>query len=94
MTKNKKIFYFIRKINGKSIILRPQNIALCEQSGNSVYLNGIVKKREFLGNLVRYEIQVVQQKILVDEIYGLDKQPAEEGMQVGLSMDADHVIIM
>ncbi|MCK5663399.1 MAG: ABC transporter ATP-binding protein [Thiotrichaceae bacterium] len=78
----------------KSIIFRPQNISLCDQSSSDADLNGIVKKREFLGNLVRYEIQVDQQQLLVDEIYGLGKDPAEEGMQVGLSMDSDHVIIM
>ncbi len=78
----------------KSIIFRPQNIFLCDQGSGDADLNGIVKKREFLGNLVRYEIQVDQQQILVDEIYGLGKEPAEEGMQVGLSMDSDHVIIM
>ncbi len=78
----------------KSIIFRPQNIALCEQGSSKSDLNGLVKKREFLGNLVRYEIQVDQQSLLVDEIYGLGKQPAEEGTQVGLTMDTDHVIIM
>ncbi len=78
----------------KSIVLRPQNLLLCEAGSNSADLQGQVKIREFLGNIVRYEIQVGQQLLIVDEVYGFGKVPAETGSTVGLSINNDNIIIM
>ncbi len=78
----------------KSIVLRPQNLSICEANDSTAVLQGKVKLREFLGNIVRYEIQAGQQELIVDEVYGLGKTPAETGAMVGLSMNSDSIIIM
>lgn len=78
----------------KSIVFRPQNLTLCEPGNESADLQGEIKIREFLGNIVRYEIQVGQQNLLVDEVYGLGKMPAETGSTVGLQIDKEHIMVM
>ncbi len=78
----------------KSIVLRPQNLALCEAESNTADLQGQVKIREFLGNIVRYEIQVGRQQLIVDEMYSFDNVPAETGSTVGLTINNDKIIIM
>jgi len=77
----------------KSLVLRPQNITLCEPN-ESADLTGIVKIREFLGIIVRYEIQVAEQRLIVDEVYGLGKTPAQVSASVGLKIDSGHIILM
>jgi iron(III) transport system ATP-binding protein len=77
----------------KSLVLRPQNITLCEPN-ESADLTGIVKIREFLGIIVRYEIQVAEQRLIVDEVYGLGKTPAQVSATVGLKIDSGHIILM
>ena len=51
-------------------------------------------KREFLGNLVRYEIQVGQQNLIVDEVYGQGGKLAETGAKTGLRMDTRRIVVM
>ena len=78
----------------KSIVFRPQNVTLCKAENESSDLQGEIKIREFLGNIVRYEIMVGQQRLLVDEVYGLGKKPEETGTVIGLQIDKKHVMLM
>ena len=78
----------------KSIVLRPQNLTLCDPGGSMADLEGVVNKREFLGNLVRYEIQVGQQDLIVDEVYGQGKKLVDRGAKTGLQIDAGRIVIM
>ena len=78
----------------KSIILRPQNLTLCDPGSDGVDLEGHVFKREFLGNLVRYEIQVGQQRLIVDEVYGLGGKLADRGAKTGLQVDTGCIVVM
>lgn len=78
----------------KSIVFRPQNLTLCDASSDLADIQGEVKIREFLGNIVRYEILVGQQHVIVDEVYGLGKTPADPGATVGLQMDSEHIMVM
>lgn len=78
----------------KSIIFRPQNLSLCEPQNASADLQGEIKIREFLGSIVRYEIMVEQQNIIVDEVYGQGKIPAETGATVGLQIDKEHIMLL
>ncbi len=75
----------------KSIVFRPQNLTLSDSGGD---INGEVKIREFLGNIVRYEILVGNKHLIVDEVYGKDRKPAEVGAKVGLQLDKDHILVM
>lgn len=78
----------------KSIVFRPQNLSLCEADSEQADLLGEVKIREFLGNIVRYEVQSGQQRLLVDEVYGLGKIPVDTGARVGLQLSREHVLVM
>ncbi len=78
----------------KSIVFRPQNLTLCEPDSTTADLQGEVRIREFLGNIVRYEIQVGSQQLIVDEVYGRGKTPANRGERVGLQIDNDHIMVM
>lgn len=75
----------------KSIVFRPQNISLSDQDEG---IQGEVRLREFLGNIVRYEILVGKKHLIVDEVYGKDRKLAEVGTKVGLQLDKDHLLVM
>jgi len=77
----------------KSLVLRPQNITLCNPD-EAADLSGVILIREFLGIIVRYEIQVAQQRLIVDEVYGLGRTPAQVSETVGLKIDSGHIILM
>jgi iron(III) transport system ATP-binding protein len=78
----------------RSLVLRPQNITLCPTDAQPGDLQGKVHKREFLGNIVRYDILVGQQHLIVDEVYGQGQKPAEAGQSVALKLDHQHILIM
>ncbi len=78
----------------KLVIFRPQSISLTQYYEGSSQIKSHIQKREFLGNLIRYEVDVGQQHLLIDEVYGQDNKPAEIGTTVGLSIDHDHIIVM
>jgi len=78
----------------KHIVFRPQNLSICESNKEDSDLQGVVNKREFLGNLIRYEIGVGKQSIILDEVYGLGNTPVEMGQQVSLKLDADHILVL
>jgi len=75
----------------RSIVFRPQNVTLSDHQGD---IHGEVRLREFLGNIVRYEILVGKKHVIVDEVYGKDRRPAEVGARVGLQLDKEHVLVM
>ena len=78
----------------RHIMFRPQNLTICEPTKDSTNLRGVVNKREFLGNLVRYEIGIGQQSIILDQVYGRGELPTEIGQQVAMTLDADHILVL
>ena len=57
---------------GSSVLLRPQNLYL-EQKDNLQAFSGIVEHQEFLGNIVRYIVNVNNHALVVDTIHEIDK---------------------
>ena len=57
-------------------------------------MRGEVVIREFLGNIIRYEVLVGKQHLIIDEVYEHGKSPAEIGASVGLQLDSDSIMIM
>ena len=57
---------------GSSVLLRPQNLYL-EQKGNLQAFSGIVEHQEFLGNIVRYIVNVNNHALVVDTLHEIDK---------------------
>ena len=44
--------------------------------------------------IVRYEILVGKKHLIIDEVYGRGRSPAELGAKVGLQLDKDHILVM
>jgi iron(III) transport system ATP-binding protein len=57
---------------GSSVLLRPQNFYL-EQKNNFQEFSGIVEHQEFLGNIVRYIVNVNNHSLVVDTLHEIDK---------------------
>ena len=57
---------------GSSVLLRPQNLYL-EQKDNLQAFSGIVEHQEFLGNIVRYIVNVNNHALVVDTLHEIDK---------------------
>jgi len=77
-----------------TIVFRPQNISLCNFDAAGADFSGEVIKREFLGNIVRYDIKVGEQDITIDELYGQSATLVEPGDTVGLRIDKEHITAM
>ena len=57
---------------GSSVLLRPQNLYL-EQKDNLQAFSGVVEHQEFLGNIVRYIVNVNNHALVVDTLHEIDK---------------------
>ena len=79
-----------------SIIFRPQNLTIqpqdAEPISGAVQLSGTVDHKEFLGSVVRYQVAVGGQLILVDAPHQRGEKAMPEGTDVSLSLSGDHVI--
>ena len=79
-----------------SIIFRPQNLTIqtrdAEPTPGAVQLAGTVEHKEFLGSVVRYQVSVGGQLILVDAPHQRGEKAMPEGTAVTLSLGGDHVI--
>jgi len=74
-----------------SIIFRPQNVALASAGSTDAGLNGTVREIEFLGNIIRYTIDVSGDEIVVDHSHRPSEQTFSIADAVGLSLSPDYV---
>lgn len=77
-----------------SIMFRPQNLKLLAQNDANCDLVGKVINCEFLGHIIRYEVKVFKQNIIIDELYNQGVAPVEIGTTVGMSVDKDNIIFI
>ena len=79
-----------------SIIFRPQNLTIGERDAEAlpgaIRLTGMVEHKEFLGSVVRYQVSVGGQFILVDAPHQRGETAMPEGTAVSLSLSGDQVI--
>ncbi len=71
----------------RALVFRPQNLLRCASGDAQADFEGVIALREFLGNIVRYEIDAGGERLLLDELYGRGLQPAEPGERIGLAID-------
>ena len=80
------------------ILFRPQNLRIAHpdrpQTDGTTSLTGTVRHREFLGSLVRYEVEVGSQRLLVDDNHQRGEPPYEPGAEVGLYLSHGQIIVM
>lgn len=77
-----------------SIMFRPQNVKLIDQNDAACDLVGDVINCEFLGHIIRYEVKVFNQNVIIDELYNQGDKPAEIGDTVGMSLNKDNIIFI
>lgn len=77
-----------------SIMFRPQNLKLLAQNDANCDLVGKVINCEFLGHIIRYEVKVFKQNIIIDELYNQGVAPVAIGTTVGMSVDKDNIIFI
>ncbi len=73
----------------RALVFRPQNLLRRAIDDDRSDFEGVIALREFLGNIVRYELDAGKERLLLDELYGRGLRPAEPGERVGLSIDPD-----
>ncbi len=82
----------------RSIMFRPQSLAIRQQAGtappNEIGIRGVVRQKEFLGSLVRYEIGVGDAAILVDDSHRRGEPPFSIGAQVELGLASEQVVVL
>ena len=85
-----------QEVFGETVMFRPQDIAIAS-SGDSfsdadaTVFEGAVSHREFLGNRVRYSVDVKNHVVVVDDNYSAGRQIFEVGQQVVLNLNLRQV---
>ncbi len=77
-----------------SIMFRPQNLKVVSQNSADCDLVGEVTNCEFLGHIIRYEVSVANQSIIIDELYNQGDVPADIGSNIGMSVNKDNIIFI
>ncbi len=75
----------------RSIMFRPQNLTVINPNDAQCDIVGTVVNCEFLGHIIRYEVCVASQSIIIDELYNQGDVPAEVGTQIGMSIHKDNI---
>ncbi|WP_259782341.1 ABC transporter ATP-binding protein [Aestuariispira ectoiniformans] len=80
------------------LVFRPQNAAI-HQAGvapkdGEILLQGAIRDREFLGNVVRYGVAVGDHYLLVDDIHQNGHSYLEPGTAVELTLPADRPVVL
>ena len=76
------------------LVFRPQNVVLSASDNvpRADEMVGQIEYREFLGSVLRYGVQVGNQRVLVDVHHRHGVTPFEKGQAVTLSVDAESLV--
>ncbi|MEZ8080881.1 ABC transporter ATP-binding protein [Enterovibrio norvegicus] len=88
-------FPYHSKLEGNiSLVFRPQSLEFASSATkpNAILLDGTVKHHEFLGNLVRYGIDVGGQTLMVDDPHRRGARHFENGSKIQLSLQPDEIV--
>jgi iron(III) transport system ATP-binding protein len=82
----------------KNLLFRPQNLRLSTNGSSipsdAVRFSGIVRQREFLGNLMRYEVETGKQRLLVDDNHQRGAPIFELNSRVDLYIAHEQLVVM
>ena len=85
----------IKKINknakGDSILLRPQNLYLESKNEKFEKFVGNVKSQEFLGNIVRYIVNIKDHLLILDTLHEADKKIYSSNEEITFYIDAEKI---
>ena len=85
----------IKNINknakGDSILLRPQNLYIENKNEKFEKFIGIVKSQEFLGNIVRYIVNIKDHLLILDTLHEMDKKIYLLNDEITFYIDAEKI---
>ena len=85
----------IKNINknakGDSILLRPQNLYLESKNDKFEKFVGNVKSQEFLGNIVRYIVNIKDHLLILDTLHEADKKIYSSNEEITFYIDAEKI---
>ena len=83
---------------GAVVLLRPHNLRIAARdttlADHEIEWNGAIRNREFLGHLVRYQIDTGGQDLLVDEEHAVDEPMYALGTRVRLAVDGTQIRLL
>ena len=80
-----------KNAKGDSILLRPQNLYLENKNEKFEKFIGNVKSQEFLGNIVRYIINIKDHLLILDTMHEADKKIYSLNEEITFYIDAEKI---
>ena len=79
---------------GTNILLRPQNLYLHSNNNDFQNFEGIVINQEFLGNIVRYTVDVKNHLLIVDSLHEVNKKIYSPNEKIKIYLDPSKIKIL
>jgi iron(III) transport system ATP-binding protein len=79
---------------GTNILLRPQNLYLHGDNNDFQNFEGIVINQEFLGNIVRYTVNVKNHLLTVDSLHEVNKKIYSPNEKIKIYLDSSKIKIL
>ena len=79
---------------GTNILLRPQNLYLHGNNNDFQYFEGIVINQEFLGNIVRYIVDIKNHLLTVDSLHEINKKIYSPNEKIKIYLDPSKIKIL
>ena len=79
---------------GTNILLRPQNLYLHGDNNDFQNFEGIVINQEFLGNIVRYTVNVKYHLLTVDSLHEVNKKIYSLNEKIKIYLDPSKIKIL
>jgi iron(III) transport system ATP-binding protein len=79
---------------GTNILLRPQNLYLHSNNNDFQNFEGIVINQEFLGNIVRYTVDVKNHLLTVDSLHEVNKKIYSPNEKIKIYLDPSKIKIL
>jgi iron(III) transport system ATP-binding protein len=89
-----KIKNIIDDKKGTNILLRPQNLYLHGDNNDFQNFEGIVINQEFLGNIVRYTVNVKNHLLTVDSLHEVNKKIYSPNEKIKIYLDSSKIKIL
>ena len=80
-----------KNAKGDSILLRPQNLYLENKNEKFEKFIGNVKSQEFLGNIVRYIVNIKDHLLILDTLHEADKKIYSSNEEITFYLDAEKI---
>ena len=80
-----------KNAKGDSILLRPQNLYLENKNEKFEKFIGNVKSQEFLGNIVRYIVNIKDHLLILDTLHEADKKIYSSNEEITFYIDAEKI---